>query len=624
MALKTVKVPKDMAPLFEKAEKVVSSYFKQKREDPSKGTIEIHDQRYVLVRGASLSVEFFELVKGYFGRERENEARKFALNLLFDLSHAIGKADAKNFHESMDLEDPIAKLSAGPVHFSHSGWAFVDISPESRPTPDENYYLIYDHPYTFESDAWIKSGKKSDFPVCVMNAGYSSGWCEESFGVNLVASEILCRAKGDDCCRFIMAPSHRIGEYVERYIKERPELGGRVKGYEIPDLFARKKLEEDLRQKEWTLRERVKELDCLYGLARVVEDPGVGVEEMLKATVELIPPAFFHPEKTCASITYGDKQFRTVRCEGPVTAGLTSEIKVDGEIVGSIDVGLHGKSADHEEWPFLDEEQKLLDALSERIGRIIERVEATEELARVKDELEDKNARLEEMDRVRSDFVAYVAHELRGPMATVMGGLKLMTDNVYGPVNDKQRHALDIANSNIERLVRIVNNLLDLSKIEAGKFEIHKERIDLSILVQQLVASEGPRAKGKGLALAADVPEQAVEVDADPDAMTQVLTNLVGNAIKFTDKGGVTVTLQDGEDSVELAVSDTGIGMEEDQLSTIFDKYKQVGMKDSKRGKGTGLGLSIARGIVAAHGGELSVRSTPGKGTMFYFSLPKA
>jgi len=227
MSLTTVKVPQGMEPLFAKAEAVVSQYFRERNDDPSRGAIEIFGERYMLVRGAALSVEFFSLVKDLFGEGREGEAEEFARNMLFDLAHAIGKADAKNFHAKMGLSDPIERLSAGPVHFSHTGWAFVDIGPESRPSPDENYYLIYDHPQSFEADTWLQSELKPTFPVCIMNSGYSSGWCEESFGVHLVATEILCRAKGDPCCRFIMAPPGRIEEHISRYMQQTPRLGDR-------------------------------------------------------------------------------------------------------------------------------------------------------------------------------------------------------------------------------------------------------------------------------------------------------------------------------------------------------------------------------------------------------------
>ena len=168
--LKTVKVPDAMAPAFAEAERVVASYFAAWQKEPERGAIEIFGDRYVLVRAASLSVEFFALVEGLYGPGREEEAAAFARNILFDLAHAIGKADARSFHAKMGLDDPIARLSAGPVHFSHTGWAFVDIHPESVAAPDDSYCLIYDHPYSFESDAWLRARRSSSFPVCIMNA----------------------------------------------------------------------------------------------------------------------------------------------------------------------------------------------------------------------------------------------------------------------------------------------------------------------------------------------------------------------------------------------------------------------------------------------------------------------
>jgi signal transduction histidine kinase/ActR/RegA family two-component response regulator len=259
MALRSVRVPPDMQPLFEKAETVVSEYFRQRKDSPDKGTIEIFGQRYVLVRAASLSVEFFDLVRDLFGPSREAESADFARNILFDLAHSIGKSDARNFHAKMSLEDPIARLSAGPVHFAHTGWAFVDILEESRPGPEEEFFFLYDHPYSFESEAWRDSGKVSSFPVCIMNAGYSSGWCEESFGVQLVSSEVLCRARGDECCRFVMAHPDQIEERLRTYMESEPALAPSMLGYQIPDFFSRKRLEDGLRQAGEQLEARVAE-----------------------------------------------------------------------------------------------------------------------------------------------------------------------------------------------------------------------------------------------------------------------------------------------------------------------------------------------------------------------------
>lgn len=259
----SAKVPKEYEAIFAKAHAFVRDYFGHRREDASKGTIEISGERYLLIRAASMSVDFFETVRELYKDVGEEEALHVAQSLLFDIAHAIGRADARNFHKKMHLTDPVEKLSAGPVHFSHSGWAFVDIFPESRPTPDENYYLVYDHPFSFESAAWEQAGKTSDCPICVMNAGYSSGWCEESFGITLVASEILCKAKGDDVCRFIMAHPSKIEGYIRDYLKKEPTLARRIKKYEIPGFFKRKQVEASLRESEQRYRTLVENVPAM-------------------------------------------------------------------------------------------------------------------------------------------------------------------------------------------------------------------------------------------------------------------------------------------------------------------------------------------------------------------------
>ena len=255
--LKTVRVPPALEDTFRKAEAAVSQIFEDRVNDPSRACIEIAGERYILVRAAALSVEFFSLVEKLFGQGREDEARDFARNILFDLAHAIGRSDAKNMHERLGLDDPVARLSAGPVHFSHAGWAFVDIDESSMPSQGPGFVLLYDHPFSFESDAWMRAERSATFPVCIMNAGYSSGWCEESFGVSLVASEVLCRARGDDCCRFIMAPPATIESHVEAYKQDKPLLASKIRSYQIPDFFARKNVEEELRAARDELEQRV-------------------------------------------------------------------------------------------------------------------------------------------------------------------------------------------------------------------------------------------------------------------------------------------------------------------------------------------------------------------------------
>jgi len=238
---KTVSCPPDLEPIFIKAEELVGSYFSQLKMQPNKGSITIEGERYILMRASSLTHEFLHQVKSLYADKGEKEAVRIGKNLLFDISHVLGLEDAKTFHSKMNLTDPISKLSAGPVHFAYSGWAFVDII-EGNPTDDENFYLKYNHPYSFEADSWIDKGIKSEKPVCTMNSGYSSGWCEESFGIPLTAVEITCRAKGDENCTFIMAHPDKIQDYLD---KEKIDSNEQV-NYDIPLFFERKKVEQEI------------------------------------------------------------------------------------------------------------------------------------------------------------------------------------------------------------------------------------------------------------------------------------------------------------------------------------------------------------------------------------------
>ncbi len=240
----TVRVPDAMQDLFNQAEQIVASYFSDVTTDPTHATIKISGERYVLMRASSLSVDFLNTIRNLYADQGEQEAMAIGRSFLFDIAHVLGMEDARKFHEKMGVTDPIARLSTGPVHFAYAGWAFVDIDDVSSPSPDENYFIKYDHPFSFEADAWLKAGQSSDHPVCIMNAGYSSGWCEQSFGVDLTAVEITCKAAGDDRCTFIMAPPHRIREYLDEYM---PEHRQHPVSYQIPTFFERKRVEEEMK-----------------------------------------------------------------------------------------------------------------------------------------------------------------------------------------------------------------------------------------------------------------------------------------------------------------------------------------------------------------------------------------
>jgi hypothetical protein len=206
----TVKVPEDLEPVFEVADKYVGELFGEFLHEPRKGSIHVGGERYILVRGESLFIALFEQLESYLG---ETQAQEF----LYNMARIIGMSDSRAFAVNRGVLDPIERLSTGPIHFAYSGWAFVDIYSTSRPRPDEGFFLHYQHPNTFESEVYDRKGTKSEHPVCFFSAGYSAGWCSEAFSVALHAREMSCTAQGDERCEFIMGPSRKLDSYANQY-----------------------------------------------------------------------------------------------------------------------------------------------------------------------------------------------------------------------------------------------------------------------------------------------------------------------------------------------------------------------------------------------------------------------
>ena len=476
----TVRVPEELRGLFDVAQQTVGDYFKEIRADPSQGTIEIAGERYVLVRASALSYGFLSAIRTLYADRGDAEALHVGRTLLFDMAHVIGINDARNFHGKMGLTDPVAKLSAGPVHFAYTGWAFVDILPESTPSPDESFFLTYHHPFSFESDTWLRAGKRTDFAVCIMNAGDSSGWCEESFGLPLSATEIACKAKGDDNCTFVMAPPHRLREYVERALADDSEEARRNAISSIPTLFERKE-----------------------------------VEERLREAVE--------------------------RAEGASAA--------------------------------------------------------------------------------KSLFLANMSHEIRTPLTGLLGMASLLLREDLGP---QQHDYVETLNQSGRALLGILNDILDLSKVEAGMMTISIAPCDVRGVVNDVADVLRARVAEKGLAFTVDVDDAVPPfVATDPLRLRQIVMNLAGNAVKFTDKGAIAVRatwLAPGTLAVE--VEDSGIGIAQSDIGQLFDVFTQADTSDSRRHRGTGLGLSIARRLVELMGGRIDARSAVGEGSTFWFTVP--
>lgn len=228
-----------------------------------------------------------------------------------------------------------------------------------------------------------------------------------------------------------------------------------------------------------------------------------------------------------------------------------------------------------------------------------------------------------ELDRMKNEFIATVSHELRTPMTAVKGALGLLLGGAAGPVTEEQRELLTVAHQNTDRLIRLINDILDLSRIEAGHLELRRVPVQVNDVVAAAVREmEGVRQQ-RGLELHLHLSPNLPEVEADPDRVGQVLINLLGNAYKFTEPGGrVTVRTLAAGDEVRVQVADTGPGIPPDQLERIFERFQRAPGAATRRAGGTGLGLAIARAIVQGHGGRIWAESAPGQGATFTFTLP--
>jgi signal transduction histidine kinase len=230
---------------------------------------------------------------------------------------------------------------------------------------------------------------------------------------------------------------------------------------------------------------------------------------------------------------------------------------------------------------------------------------------------------LKRLDQLKSDFVNMVSHELRSPLTSIGASIKMISSGVMGAVSEDQIGMLKLAEVNIDRLARMINELLDVSKIEAGKLEIHRARVDLSKMVKQVVRSFEPLAKERGLEMRSRLSQDAIQALVDPDKILQVFTNLINNALKFTQKGFVEIIAEEYEGEVRCQVVDTGPGISSADLPKVFGKFQQFGARSHSKEKGTGLGLSLCKGLVELHGGRIWVESERDKGTQFIFVLPQ-
>lgn len=294
-----------------------------------------------------------------------------------------------------------------------------------------------------------------------------------------------------------------------------------------------------------------------------------------------------------------------------------------GRIIGTFNLGSNRKEAFRRHDAAVLEQVAPHVAVAIRNATLLENLQASlEDVTLAREKLHAANEELKSLDEMKTNLLSNVSHELRTPLVAVMGYTDMIYNEKAGPITDTQKEYLAISLRNIEKLVTLIENLLDFSRLHRGAESLVFETFDLVDCAKTSIQTMKPVADTRSVELCLNAPDEPVLVEGDKGKLGQVFNNLLSNGVKFNHKGGsVTITLRPGLDSVEVAVSDTGIGIPPDALDKVFTRFYQYDGSSTRKYGGTGIGLSIAQDIARLHGSRITVSSEEGKGTTFRFSL---
>jgi GAF domain-containing protein/anti-sigma regulatory factor (Ser/Thr protein kinase) len=342
-------------------------------------------------------------------------------------------------------------------------------------------------------------------------------------------------------------------------------------------------------------------------LARVRERPIRPGRESINGRV-LLEKKPIHVPDVLADPEYGRQDLVEV---GSYRTVLSVPMLRDGEAIGLISLN-KGPEVD----PFTDKQMELVTTFADQAVIAIENV-------RLFKEIEEKSAQLEVANKHKSDFLANMSHELRTPLNAIIGFSEALMERMFGELNDKQSDYLKDIHESGKHLLSLINDILDLSKIEAGRMDLEVSSFHLPTALSNAMTLVRERAQRHAIELGLDVDERLGEFQADERKFKQIMLNLLSNAVKFTPDGGrVDVRVKKDTDKIEIAVKDTGIGIAPEDQAAVFEEFKQVGRDQMRKAEGTGLGLALTRRFVELHGGALRLESTPGKGSTFTVELP--
>ncbi len=371
-----------------------------------------------------------------------------------------------------------------------------------------------------------------------------------------------------------------------------------------------------------------------------LEDSG-GPQERVALSCPDVPATLEHLNAAPSLLTplQSGRTISSLRCAPEVLAlaqdifdirhFILAPIRAQNTLIGGLFVGNQSNA-----FPLTDGDEELISILSDQIGQAIDNARLFNEAYRARQILELKvqertrqlSQALEEVQRIsrmKSEFISAVSHELRTPLTSIKGYAMLLISGKMGELPDAVRMRLEKINAHSDRLVEMINGLLDISRIESGRVELKFGRHDLHKILDSVGDLLAPQIKSKDIVFSVDLPGDLPKPSIDAGQIERVFINLIGNAIKFTPPAGrISVGGRAEENRLVLTVSDTGIGIKPEDIGRLFDEFYRVENEINQNVKGTGLGLALVKKIIRAHGGDIWVESPPGEGSRFHFTLP--
>ncbi|MHA1744942.1 MAG: sensor histidine kinase [Promethearchaeota archaeon] len=387
------------------------------------------------------------------------------------------------------------------------------------------------------------------------------------------------------------------------------------------DITLNLKLEKEREKLMYILNERVKELQCLNKFTEISEK-SASIKEFLAALLVEIPKAWQYPSSTYAKIVFKDQSYKTPNYH-PTRWVLKEDIVINEKKLGKFEVGYLEKKPDEDEGPFFVEERNLAKMLVEQINQFIERRQAEAELSEASKQEKLYQKQLKAASQFKSEFMASMSHELRTPLNSIIGFTDVVLERISGEINPEQEQFLKNVKSSGLHLLDLINDILDIVKIESGKVELHIVEVNLSQIIDQIKTMIKPMYEKKKLVLEIQIIDKETVIRVDRLRFKEILFNLLSNAVKYTQDGVVKVEFLEGETQWKFDVVDTGIGIKEEDHYLIFQEFKRIQSAHVAAIQGTGLGLSLTKKLIELHGGTLSFTSKFGVGSTFTFTIPK-